>query len=346
MAKKVDFIIVGQGLAGSALAMALIRRGKSLLVIDRADASAATRVAAGLVTPLAGKGMNPSWRQGVYLPEALAYYRELESSSGKKLLYAQPVLRLFTDDKERAKFDRKKEAVADWVNSDEVSVDRSQLHAEYGGFEMSHGGRLDTCTYLDVVRKHIEQVSDYREEDFNSDDIEFIGERVRWRDVEADKVIFCQGFAGLESGYFSDVAHRSAKGEMLTVRVEGLDDSRILSRNGWMVPLGGDLWRAGATYDWNDLDTEVTEAGLASIEKKVGDFTKLPFDTVLHEAGVRPIISRSQPVIGLHAERSQLGFFNGLGSKGVITSPSVGEHFAAYLCGEVELDPELSLTRL
>lgn len=346
MTSKVDFIIVGQGLAGSALAMALIRRGKSVLVIDRADPDAATRVAAGLVTALAGKGMNPAWRQSVYLPEALAYYRELESSSGEKLFHAQPVLRLFADAKERAKFERKKEIVADWVNDESASVDSSQLNAEFGGFEMAHGGRLDTCAYLRVVREILEESSDYREEYFCEADLEFTDEHVTWNGVEAKKVILCQGFAGLQSGSFSDVEHRSAKGEMLTVRVDDLDDSRILSCNGWMVPLGDNLWRAGATYDWGELDTKVTESGLTSIEKKVAEFTKLPFKTVLHEAGIRPIISRSQPVIGLHAERHQIGFFNGLGSKGVITSPSVGEHFAAYLCGEVELDPELSLARL
>lgn len=346
MAAKVDFIIVGQGLAGSALAMALMRRGRSVLVIDRGDPDAATRVAAGLVTPLAGKGMNPAWRQSIYLPQALEYYRQLEQSSGMQLFHAQPVLRLFADAKEAAKFERKKEHVADWVADELAEIDQTQLKAEFGGFEMLHGGRLDTCAYLQAVRAEIARSGAFIEADFSEADLEFSADGVRWKDVAADKLILCQGYVGLQSGAFSTIESRSAKGEMLTVKVEGLDASRILSRNGWMVPLGGDLWRAGATYEWSDLDTTPTAEGRVQVERKVAEFTQCAFETVLHEVGIRPIISRSQPMVGLHVKIPQLGFFNGLGSKGVITSPSVGEHFAAYLCGETELDPELALERV
>jgi len=47
--------------------------------------------------------------------------------------------------------------------------------------------------------------------------------------------------------------------------------------------------------------------------------------------------------VGFHPEMPQLGFFNGLGSKGTMTAPMVADHFAAHLCGECELDEELTL---
>lgn len=342
---NVDVIIVGQGLAGSALAMALMKKGKSVLVVDRADPSAATRVAAGLITTLAGKGMNPAWRQAEYLPRAIDYYQELEKRSGAQLFYPHPVLRLFSDEKERSKFERKAESVAQWVAEKAPIIDQQQLRSNFGGFEMQHGGRLDTLAYLKVVRELIEKSAHYRELDFSERDVEFTELGVCWKDVRAKQLILCQGFEGLKAGWFSYLPHRSAKGEMLTVKVDGLDASRILSRNGWMVPLGDGLWRAGATYDWQPLDVEPSETGRKSVETKVADFTALPFSVEAHEVGVRPIIQRSQPVIGMHREVPQLGFFNGLGSKGVITSPCVAEHFADYLCGDKELDPELALAR-
>ena len=63
---KVDFLIIGQGIAGSTLALELLKREKTVLVVDRQDAGSSTRVAAGLVTPLTGKGMNAAWRQEQY----------------------------------------------------------------------------------------------------------------------------------------------------------------------------------------------------------------------------------------------------------------------------------------
>ncbi|PQJ27975.1 NAD(P)/FAD-dependent oxidoreductase [Rubritalea profundi] len=343
---EVDFIIVGQGLAGSALAMALIRRGKSVAVVDSNDPSAASRVAAGLVTTLAGKGMNPAWRQSEYLPEAMDYYRTLEQETGIQLFYPHPVLRLFADAKEAAKFSCKAESVSEWVAKDVVEIPPNQLHAEFGGFEMAHGGRLDTLAYLRVVREKIEAEGVYLEQAFDETSLELSEQGVCWNGISAQKIILCQGYAGLATGRFSQLKHRSAKGEMLTVRVDQLGSDRILSRNSWMVPLGDGLWRAGATYEWDDLSTNPTKQGRAEVEQKVADLTSLPFEVVGHAAGVRPIIHRSQPVIGLDPSCPQLGFFNGLGSKGVITAPSVAEHFTSYLLGESDLDPELSLERV
>jgi len=343
---EVDFIIVGQGLAGSALAMALIRRGKSVAVVDNNDPSAASRVAAGLVTTLAGKGMNPAWRQSKYLPEAMDYYRTLEQENGTQLFHSHPVLRLFADAKEAAKFSRKAESVKEWVAKDVAEIPANQLHAEFGGFEMAHGGRLDTLAYLRVVRQKIEAEGVYLEQAFDEASLELSEQGVCWNGVSAQKIILCQGYAGLATGRFSQLKHRSAKGEMLTVRVDQLNSDRIISRNSWMVPLGDGLWRAGATYEWDDLSTNPTNEGRAEVEQKVANLTSLPFDVVGHDAGVRPIIHRSQPVIGLDPSYPQLGFFNGLGSKGVITAPSVAEHFTSYLLGESDLDPELSLERV
>lgn len=343
---KVDFLIVGQGLAGSALAMALLKRGKKILVIDRADANAASRVAAGLVTTLAGKGMNPAWRQAEYLPEAMAYYAALEESSGKKIFHAMPVLRLFADRKEREKFGRKLESAREWVGSAEPEIDLAQVKGEEGGFEMAQGGRLDTKAYLEVIRKLLEGEAAYLEAAFDQADVRFTESGLVWKDVEAGRLILCQGYWGLDAGWLSNVPHRSAKGQMLTVRCDELESSRIINRNGWMVPLGNGQWRTGATYEWDALMSGVSEEGKTELEEKIRSLVKLDFELLEHEAGVRPIVNRSQPIVGMHPDHRQVGFFNGLGSKGVITAPSVAEHFAGYLCGENELDPELDVKRV
>ncbi|WP_026292710.1 NAD(P)/FAD-dependent oxidoreductase [Rubritalea marina] len=341
-----DVLIVGQGLAGAALAMALMKRGKRLAVVDDGSATAASRVAAGLVTTLAGKGMNPAWRQAEYWPRSLAYYRALEEASGQTLFHAQPVLRLFGDDKEAAKFARKKAQVADWVGSDAPQIDLAQVHGGFGGFEMAQGGRLDTQVYLAVVREQLMKAGvDCVDTAFDSAELQSTDAGLRWRDLEAKQVILCQGARGLRSGPFSDMEHRCAKGEMLTVRVPELEQQRIINRNGWMVPIGDGLWRAGATYGWDDLEPNPTESGRAGVLKKVAELTPLAFDIVSHDAGVRPIIRKSQPVIAFSEDYPGLSCFNGLGSKGVITAPCVAEQFAAFLCGEIDaLDPDLLLS--
>jgi len=68
-------------------------------------------------------------------------------------------------------------------------------------------------------------------------------------------------------------------------------------------------------------------------------------EVIGHEAGIRPIVRNSMPVVGFHPEMKEVGFFNGLGSKGSLMAPAVAEHFASYLNGECELDEELTLAQ-
>ena len=338
---EVDYLIVGQGLAGSALALALVDLGASVMVVDGADENSASRVAAGLITTVAGKGMNVSWRQSEYLPEALAFYSRLESESGKKLFHPMDTLRLFDGDKQRVKFENKQEQIGEWVEGAEA-VDLSEWKAEQGGFVMKRGGWLDTKLYLEVVRGVLGE--SYRRDTFLEEDLEIGDGCISWKEVTAERVILCQGVRGFtEGGLFSYLSHRSAKGEILTVSVAEASEERVISRNGWMIPLGGQRLRCGATYEWEDMAGSPTEEGRSEVEQKIRDLTDLPFEVMEHSAGVRPILRKSQPYVGYHPEHREVCFFNGLGSKGVTTAPSVAAHFAQHLVNGVELDEDLAL---
>ena len=52
---KVDYIIVGQGLAGTMLAYKLQNAGQKVFIIDNAHTQAATHVAAGIINPITGR---------------------------------------------------------------------------------------------------------------------------------------------------------------------------------------------------------------------------------------------------------------------------------------------------
>jgi len=345
-------LIVGQGLAGSALALTLLEKGADVTVVDRGDSWSATRQAAGLVTTLAGKGMNPAWRQEEYLAVARYWYEALEVESGAALFYELPVVRLFDDAKQAEKFQRKLEQSPDlyeWVDN-ELETDALPIQAKDGTFVMAQSGRLDTVEYLRVVREKLEREAEFLEQDFEIDSVEWSDDGLSWNGEDYDALILCQGFFGLGSGAFESVPHRSAKGEMLALKLPNLPEDVIFNRNGWIVPQGDGVFRAGATYSWDDLNGETSEEGREAVLEKVKGIVNEEalggMEVLDHGAGVRPIINRSQPLIGLHPENPRLGFFNGLGSKGVITAPAVSQHFADVLFGEDQLDPELDLRRM
>ena len=352
---NVDFLIIGQGLAGSALAIELLRRGKSVLVVDRQDGTGSTRIAAGLVTPLTGKGMNPAWRQQYYLPKAVAFYHSLERESGRKLYHTTPVVRVFTSEKERDKWHSKQDEQHCWAH--ELEQVKGPFYHDFGAIEMPDGAWLVTLAFLHVVQDKLIDLGAWREAVFAEEDVSFGDGEVRWKDVVADTLILCQGAYGLNgvdgyNGWFSHINHRSAKGEILNVWISGLDDQKRYHSRGWLAPREGGMWKAGANYDWKHMDAIPTEEGKTEVLEKLATWIELGQDKAVsmevieHEAGIRPIIRNSRPVVGMHPDHAQLGFFNGLGSKGSLMAPAVAEHFAAYLCGETELDEELNLQGL
>src|SRR4051794_41445927 len=98
---RAEFVIVGQGLAGTALAWALLRRGRRVLVIDRERGDSASRIAAGLITPVTGKRLAKSWRGGELFPAAGAVYRSIEAENDCPILHERPALPLFAGEGER-----------------------------------------------------------------------------------------------------------------------------------------------------------------------------------------------------------------------------------------------------
>lgn len=288
--------VIGFGLSGACLALRLNACGQEVRVIDDGKPGS-TVVAAGLVNPVAGKNFEPSVDICEHWEFAGKFYHDLDST----LFHSMPIHRLWRDEKDRAKFERKRELVEPWIES----IDDS-------GVTWKHGGWLDTQRFLKSARERL------------------LSEKVEFSTIQgpATQRIWCTGARGLIAQEFPNVNHRSAKGEILTVHIPDWKEERILNRNGWVIPLGEDRYRVGATYEWTDLESGPTPDGRAKVEALLKTFTDCSYAIEDHVAGIRPIIERSRPII-LKSERGWM--FNGLGSKGVIYAPLVAEN----LVGEI-----------
>lgn len=313
--------IIGQGLAGTCLAWCLLEREVDFAVLDSGKGGS-SRVAAGLINPITGKNFEPSWQIGSYLPKALEFYQRIESRIGRKIWYPHPVLRLAASEKEWRKIQAKltHEHVAPWIKR-EVPAFGDWV----GGVELIGGGRVDTRAFLDGSREYFESLGRFRLEDVKQD--------------PGANTVWCEGARGLIAGKYGQ--HRCAKGEILTLRAEGwaADEIRI-GAGGWLVPLGSGLFKVGSTYEWNELDEIPTDAGRLKVEAIAARLGGGDFQIVNHEAGIRPILRRSEPLIGRMADGGWM--FNALGSKGSLYAPSVADQLADCLIDDLEPVPELN----
>lgn len=341
MARAVEFLIVGQGLAGTALAWELLWRGGEVLVVDPGDPITSSRIAAGLVTPITGQRLALSWRVDAMLEAARAFYDRVAMEVRARHFHPRIVRRIFRSSHEAAVWaqrqaepERQPHIARAWVPD----------AGPFGGCEF-HGAHLDCAGYLVASRDFFRQHGCLLETRLEA------REAAEW---PAAHVVFCQGFDAARHPPFDWIRWRAAKGEILTVRTSGLDPGRILSAGQWVVPVaapgaaagpGHQFARTGSTYDWDVLDTHPTDAARRQLEAGFASLHPAPFEVIGHHAAVRPIIRESRAVIGRHPAREKLAIFNGLGSKGSLHAPFFARQLAAHLTEGSPIEDESDVRR-
>jgi glycine oxidase len=332
------------------MAWQLHRHGFRVLVVDRESGDSSSRIAAGLITPVTGKRLAKSWRLEEVHPAAVSFYRWVEGQTGSSIFQQCPSLRLFQNEAEREEYHRRASGVlAGLVRTPETPVKPDWFMAPFGGFEMPTAARLDTSHYLDGSREYFQQRGDYLQADIEpSPDVEIAAEGVclpRFG-LKSRAIVFCRGFDPAADPWFGGIRFNAAKGEILTLRIPELREERVVHRGVWLAPVAGDIYRAGSTYVWDDLQPEPTAVGRAQIEARLRLFLRLPFEVLDHQAAVRPVIDAGYPVLGLHPEYPQLAYFNGLGSKGSLLAPFFADQLASCLMGERQPELEVDVRKI
>ena len=218
------------------------------------------------------------------------------------------------------------------------------FHQPFGAFEMPSAARLDTTQFLAATRSMLEQTNSYLQADIDSTtDVEPNLESIELPrfNLTAKRLFFCEGIAARNNAWFADLAFDSAAGEILTVRISGLTESRTIHRGLWLTAeKTAQVFRVGATYNREDQTGECTSAGKETILNGLQEFVSDTVEVLQHDAAVRPIVVGRNPVIGRHPTHAGMWLFNGLASKGALQAPAVVAHLVEAATGECPIDPE------
>ncbi len=341
--RHVDHIIVGHGLAGATLAVELQRRGQSILVLDRAEPVTSSKVAAGLMTPITGKrfALTPRWE--TLWPRAVEFYRDIEAELNLRFLMQRPAVRVFVDQEERDRFAARRERVAELVEEPTPALSDA-IKAPHDGFQMKHAGRLDVAAFLAGRKASLGSDIETTSVQLNQITAGGDGIHIGGLDVIGQRLTFCGGFTQTPNPWFPQVVFEAAKGEMVTFTAAQLQEKRTVHARGlWITQTGVHTYRAGATYDWDAMDSIPTQAAHDSLVERLGGIIRIPFDVIDHVAAVRPIVYGRQPVVGVSHEEPRIGYINGLGSKGALLAPFVAAMYVDFLNGTGEIDPDFDV---
>ncbi len=344
-----DFIVVGHGLAGAILAETLRSRGKNVLVIDEPKENSASRVAAGLLNPVAGKRFAKSWLADTLIPAANTFYDALEIRYNQELYFHKPIYKIFSSVEEQNTWMAKSEG-GNWDDYIEAthtqSINQPGIDDPFGGLMIKRGGFLHVYAMLDLLTEDLLEQNLLFPERFDISQLQLTDEGVNYKTIKARHLIFCEGYQVINNPYFAWLPLQPTKGEVLEVQAEqNFAPECIYNKAVYVVPEGAGRFIIGATYNWRTPDEEPTQEGQDELSERFRQITPKAFTVTGHWAGIRPAVRDRKPLMGMHPAYEQLSVFNGMGSKGVMMAPYLAAHFADALAGKAELMPEIHISR-
>lgn len=345
-----DYLLIGHGIAGAALARELRGRGQRVLVYDEPRPDAASRVAAGLMNPVAGKRFALTWRALETLPYAVAYYQELGRELGADFLAETDILKVFGSAQEQQQMLARagQDPWAGFVASiDTAPIERPGLLAPHGGAWLRGGGYVRVAELLAALAQRGAAEGWLRAETFSWENVVSDAAGVAYAPgrVRARQVVCCQGATALGCPHFNWLPLTPNQGEVLAVEVPGLSSEQVLNRGAYVVPDGAGQFRVGATYRWPPFAPAGSEDGEGELLARLAGLTPLPYRVRGLRRGVRPAVRDRRPLLGRHPALPWLSVFGGFGSKGVSLAPRLAQLMADFLAGQGEIWPEADLAR-
>ena len=343
---KVDFLLVGRGIAGSALAVELIKAGKSVCCIENRGLSSSSIIAAGLFNPVVFKRTTLSWRAIEALDKAEKFYRWLEAETDNRFYYPTGLYRIFGTGHEANHWKKLHQANVYSGILGEVTHEKEKpwLNQPFGGAHIHGAGHVDTNGFIKAAGIFIGNKAEIIEETFLPEQITLTSEGIEYKNIKATNVIFCEGFLAEKNPWFRNLPFKTAKGEVLIIFSEELPNESF-SGNVYAVPLGSGYFKIGSTYVWNQTNQNPTPEMLDYLKDRISHLIRVPFEITGHEAGIRPTVSDRRPLIGLHPMHKALGIFNGMGTKGILLAPLLASEFADSLINHRSVMKEYSIDR-
>ena len=330
MNKKVDFIIVGQGLAGTTLSYKLLQQGYSVHVFDIFKNNAATRIAAGVFNPVTYRKLKMAEFADILIPEVFEFYPEIGKYLGIDIFQPTSFLKILTDIEELNNW-QIQSAISQ--NSEFMSKStfaenfNATIKNPYGAGQVLQSGVVKLSLLLDAWKEHLTSIQSFTGTGFDYSNLTVGNSHFQYGEVKADKIVFCEGVGILNNPWFNWLPMQQFKGEVIEISAPELKLTRMVNRGVFLLPLENGNFKVGATHDWKNVDEQTTEEGKKELTDKLDNIINVPYTVIKHEAGLRPATRDRHPYIGHHPEHKNMFVLNGLGSKGVIMAPWLASTF-------------------
>ncbi|MBD0724099.1 FAD-dependent oxidoreductase [Flavobacterium sp. L1I52] len=342
----IDYLIVGCGLAGISFSEIALANQKSILVVND-ESQNSSKIAGGLYNPVILKRFSEVWQAKAQLELMNVFYTNLEQKIAVKVDFKKPILRKFFSIEEQNNWfaASDKPALAPFLSTTIITKKYAGIDSPFNYGEVLHTGYVDTASLLEQYKNYLLAEKLLQQETFDYDALEVLGNSIRYKNVEARHIIFAEGFGMHANPFFKHLPLDGTKGELFIIKAPDLDLDVIVNTSVFILPLGSDLYKVGATYNWKDKTDLPTEEGKQELVDRIKEIINCEFEIVSHFAGVRPTVRDRRPIVGTHPDSGSIHVLNGLGTRGVMLGPAMAKALYENIEKGIPLDKEIDILR-
>jgi glycine/D-amino acid oxidase-like deaminating enzyme len=342
----IDYLIIGSGLAGISFSEIALQNDKSILVMDN-NSQNSSKIAGGLYNPVILKRFSEVWQAKEQLEVMNDFFTVLEKKLNVKLDYKAPILRKFFSIEEQNNWfaASDKENLAPFLSTDLILKKYTSIDSPFGYGEVLHTGYVDTALLLSSYRAYLFNNQLFLEDSFDYNALKLTKSGIQFKEIKAKHIIFAEGFGMHANPYFKNLPLDGTKGELFIIKAPLLNLDVIVNTSVFILPLGNDLFKVGATYNWKDKTDLPTQEGKIELIERIKEIITCEFEIIEHFAGVRPTVKDRRPLVGTHAVYKSIHILNGLGTRGVMLGPAMAKALFQNIELEIPLESSIDIRR-
>jgi glycine/D-amino acid oxidase-like deaminating enzyme len=341
-----DYIIVGSGLAGIAFAETLLQHNKSFVVFENKSQSSSS-IAGGLYNPVILKRFSEVWNAKSQLELANSFYEEIQKKLNVQFDFKIPIFRKFFSVEEQNNWftASDKPNLAPFLSTTIVHKKYNGINAPFGYGEVLQTGYVDTIALLSHYHNYLKSLNLLISETFDYRQVKLFDDHIEYKNIKSKHIVFAEGFGMHSNPYFNYLPLDGTKGELFIIRAADLDLDVIINTSVFILPLGNDLFKVGATYNWKDKTNTPTQEGRKELIERIKEILNCDFEIVDHFAGVRPTVRDRRPLLGTHPKHKNFHILNGLGTRGVMLAPAMAIDLFDFIEEIKPLDKTIDIKR-
>ncbi len=342
----VDYIVVGLGLAGIAFIEELEKNNKSYIVFENHSQNS-SKVAGGMFNPVILKRFTPVWNGLKQIEKALPFYKSLEKKLNCNLIEYIDIYRNFKSIEEQNNWfiACDNPILSKYIDSTIITNNNKHITAPFGYGKVKNTGKIYTKKLLDNYLVHLQKKEILQIKTFEYQNITLTKNSISYKGINTKKIVFAEGYGMINNPFFKDLPLKEAKGELLEIYAPDLKINFLLKSAIFVMPLGNDYYKIGATFNWKDKTNQPTEQGKQELIEKLNKTITCSYKITNHIAGIRPTVKDRRPLIGTHKMYKNIAILNGLGTRGVMLAPTLAPILFQHLENNQPIDNEININR-